>query len=319
MDETDRDGEPVPARDSSGRLQVPTVSGDLEIARGPDLPSVADDGPGGVGSPRGAQGAWARWLLAVLCSASLGWLAHRIVAESTPWNGTARSIQAAGSPTHTAPGAGARASGAGAAQSGGELGGNAAQPDGPVVDVQGDVRNPGVYRLSAGARVGDAVRAAGGFLHPEDARWLNEAAPLDDGQEVVVPGPGHLPGGTAGSADPSETTGAGGGTAPPRAGDSAGHTPAPGDESFSTAATVQGGAAPAEAVPAPAAGAKIDLNTADEKTLETLPGIGPTRANAILTWRQQHGRFHTVAELQNVPGIGTVLYGRIEPFVTVLP
>ena len=51
-------------------------------------------------------------------------------------------------------------------------------------------------------------------------------------------------------------------------------------------------------------GEVIDLNTADEYDLQRLPGIGETRARAILSYREEHGPFRSVDELDNVEGIG---------------
>jgi competence protein ComEA len=66
-----------------------------------------------------------------------------------------------------------------------------------------------------------------------------------------------------------------------------------------------------------ATGATVDLNRAGQPQLEELPGIGPVTAQAILTWRQQHGRFTRVEELQEVDGIGPKTYAQIAPHVRV--
>ena len=66
----------------------------------------------------------------------------------------------------------------------------------------------------------------------------------------------------------------------------------------------------------PATGA-LDLNRANQSQLEELPGVGPVTAQAILTWRQQHGRFSRIEELQEVDGIGPKTYAQIAPHVRV--
>jgi competence protein ComEA len=63
--------------------------------------------------------------------------------------------------------------------------------------------------------------------------------------------------------------------------------------------------------------ATLDLNRANQTQLEELPGIGPVTAGAILTWRQQHGRFSRIEELQEVDGIGPKTYAQIAPHVRV--
>jgi competence protein ComEA len=150
-------------------------------------------------------------------------------------------------------------------------GADAAPPDstattaGAIVDVAGAVHHPGVYRLSAGARVDDALRRAGGPTAHADLDPVNLAAPVADGQQIVVPRHGH--GAVA--------------VAP------AGAASAP-------------GAPPTPTAPA----APIDLNSATAEQLDTLDGVGPATAQKILEYRTQHGRFHSVEELLQVSGIG---------------
>ena len=64
-------------------------------------------------------------------------------------------------------------------------------------------------------------------------------------------------------------------------------------------------------------GDRIDLNAADAKTLCTLPGIGETRAQAILKYRKEHGNFEKTEDLMKVPGIKEGLYEQIKEFVVV--
>ena len=65
------------------------------------------------------------------------------------------------------------------------------------------------------------------------------------------------------------------------------------------------------------AGGQIDVNTADSGQLQALPGIGPSKAAAILQYRSQHGAFKAVSELDNVPGIGPATMANLTPLVTV--
>jgi competence protein ComEA len=66
-----------------------------------------------------------------------------------------------------------------------------------------------------------------------------------------------------------------------------------------------------------APGGKVDLNTATPEVLETLPGIGPAKTRDIIAYRQQHGGFRTVEELDNVKGIGPATMARLQPLCTV--
>jgi competence protein ComEA len=150
-----------------------------------------------------------------------------------------------------------------------------------VVHVVGQVKRPGLVRLAPGARVADAIAAAGGAKSTADLSLLNLARPVVDGEQVHVPRPGESPavGAGAGAAGGAGAVGAGGGGA--------------------------GG------------GGLVNLNTADLAALDTLPGVGPVLAQRILDWRAEHGRFTSVEELGEVSGIGEKLYAQIRPKVTV--
>ena len=155
-----------------------------------------------------------------------------------------------------------------------------ARPTGPVasrssagllvVDVAGEVRRPGVYRVPAGSRVDTAVQQAGGVTSHAESTAVNLAMPLHDGQQVVVP----RRGGAAIVAGAGGTTAAGGGAS------TAGASP---------------GSAPAQ---------PISLSTATVEQLDTLDGIGPTLAARIIQYRDAHGGFRSVDELRQVSGIG---------------
>jgi competence protein ComEA len=149
-----------------------------------------------------------------------------------------------------------------------------------VVDVAGKVHHPGVYRLPDGARVDDALRAAGGPLAGVSLDSLNLAAKLVDGEQVPV---GVRP--AAG--------GAGAGAAPPGAGG------IPGSGASSSAAS------------------PVDVNTATLEQLETLPGVGPVLAQHILDWRDAHGSFTSVDQLQDVSGIGPAKFADLKGLVTL--
>jgi competence protein ComEA len=152
-----------------------------------------------------------------------------------------------------------------------------------VVHVAGAVVSPGVRRLPPGSRVIDAIDAAGGALPDADLPRINLAALLVDGQQVYVPMPGEQPPVAAGA-------GVSGGAGP------------------------GGGAASAEnAVP----GALVDLNTATAEQLDTLPGVGPSTAAAIIAYRDQNGPFTSVDQLLDVRGIGEAKLEQLRDLVSV--
>lgn len=152
------------------------------------------------------------------------------------------------------------------------------------VHVVGAVRKPGVYELREGARVIDAVRAAGGMARSADATAVNLARSLTDGEQLVVPKRGEATAGTG------TATGAG---------------------------PASGGGGAAAAGGTSAAGAMVNINLAGAGELDSLPGIGPVLAERIVDYREQHGPFRTVRDLMKVSGIGSKKFESLEPHVTV--
>jgi competence protein ComEA len=155
---------------------------------------------------------------------------------------------------------------------------------GLVVDVAGAVLHPGIYHLSAGSRVADAITAAGGFGPRVDAlaaQALNLAAPLTDGIQVRVPSrddaTAHATGapGTGGGGSGGGGSGSGGGP-----------------------------------------GGSVDLNTATAAELDTLPGIGPVTAAKIIASREGQA-FSAVAELQTRKLVGASTFAKLAGLVTV--
>ena len=148
-----------------------------------------------------------------------------------------------------------------------------------TVHVAGQVASPGVYAIPSGGRVADAVIAAGGTASEADLEQVNLAARVSDGERVYVPKKGEAPPVVLGGA-PGAPASATGGKAPP-------------------------------------AGGPVDLNTATAEQLEALPGVGPATSKAILAYRSSHGRFRSVTELLEVPGIGPAKLEALRPLVRV--
>ncbi len=162
------------------------------------------------------------------------------------------------------------------------------QPTGPdgadvsagtlYVHVSGAVARPGLYRLEGGARLVDAVAAAGGFAEDADDAGVNLARPVSDGEQVVVPVKG------AAAAAGSGTSGVGG------------------------LGTAGGGGA---------GDARVNLNTATVAELDILPRVGPAIAQRIVDWRATNGRFSAVDDLLSVPGIGEKMLESLRPLVVL--
>lgn len=211
-------------------------------------------------------------------------LAIRILWAERVSDGQVPSDSAAGSPGSTGPsrrGVTVSPVESGSTRATGVLsGGSTAGPTEVVVHVVGQVARPGLVRLRQGARVADAIDAAGGARSGADVAALNLARVVVDGEQVYVPKPGE--------AFPPASAGGGSGGGP------------------------SGGGGPDGT-----GGGVVNLNTADLATLDTLPGVGPVLAQRIVDWRAEHGRFSSVDELGEVSGIGDKLMAQLRPKVTV--
>jgi competence protein ComEA len=151
-----------------------------------------------------------------------------------------------------------------------------------MVYVCGAVRSPGVVRLPAGARVTDALELAGGPTAKAELAAVNLAAPVADGQQILVPERG----------------------APVVA-----SAPAPSGSSGSAlGVTSAGGTTP---------GALINLNTASLEELDALDGVGPSTAQKIIDYRTENGGFKTIDEIKEVPGIGDAKFAAMKDQITV--
>ena len=152
-----------------------------------------------------------------------------------------------------------------------------------MAQISGAVMVPGVYPIGAGDRLLDLVTAAGGFTPFADLSGINLSVRVQD--EVRY----HIPA--------FAEAGGGGGTAGVGvSGQAVDRDPAAGD-----------------------GGGRVDLNAASAEELESLPGIGPSLAGAIVAYREANGPFDGVDDLDDVPGIGPKTLENIRPLVVALP
>lgn len=152
-----------------------------------------------------------------------------------------------------------------------------------MVDIKGAVQNPYVYTMQAEQRVIDVIHRAGGLLETASTDSINLAQKVYDGMVVYVPTEEEAESGLG-----WESLNANSIQHP------AGHQSQVG---FSSA--------------------KININTASAAELESLPGIGPSRAKAIITYREERGHFSTPEDIMNVSGIGSKIFANLKDKIDV--
>lgn len=166
------------------------------------------------------------------------------------------------------------------------------QPEMIYVDVCGAVANPGVFQLAAGSRVFQAIEAAGGYLPEAVQNCVNRAGVLTDGQQLYILTQEEM---ERQGLDPAEMAGASDGQMNGSAGT--------GQNTGMTAQVQQDN--------------RININTADEAQLTTLTGIGATRAQAIIAYREENGPFAAIEDIMNVQGIKEGTFAKIKDEIVV--
>ena len=149
-----------------------------------------------------------------------------------------------------------------------------------MVHITGEVRKTGILTLPEGARIADAVEAAGGETKEADLNAINLAYVLQDGQKIYIPNKNEE------------------------------------QEEKAYITTENGNNIVSQPDNSSKGGStKVNINEASQSELETLPGIGPSIASRIIEYREQNGKFSKIEDLQNVKGIGDAKFANIKDYV----
>ena len=187
-------------------------------------------------------------------------------------------------------------------------GADSGEPELIYVFVCGAVAQEGVYELPAGSRVYQAVEAAGGYAADADTSYINQADPVTDAQKLEIPTVEEAEKLREEAALAAENrqaeTDAESGSGPDGA--AAGYA-------NNGAGQMNNSAGQAD----DAAARLININTADEAALQTLPGIGAAKAASIVRYREANGGFSSIEEIKKVSGIGDITYENIKGCITV--
>lgn len=153
------------------------------------------------------------------------------------------------------------------------------------VDIGGEVAAPGVYEVTEGTRLFEVINRAGGLTEEADIDVINRAETVYDGQKILI-------------ASYEETK-----NGKNSAGTSSGQTAGNGAGSAQDADNTDG--------------EKVNINTADSAELQSIPGIGPSKADRIIEYRNMQGRFNTIDDIKNISGIGNKTFESIKKYIVV--
>lgn len=162
------------------------------------------------------------------------------------------------------------------------------------VHVSGAVNNPGVVELEENSRVGDAIEKAGGVTGEASTDTINLAGLLEDGIKIHIPTKQEME--QAKLAEETQETQ---------------------NESTNIITDTTGSRTNSSANSSSKTTSKININTATQTELETLPGIGPATATKIIAYREENGKFKSIEEIKEVSGIGDSKYEKIKDLIKV--
>ena len=147
-----------------------------------------------------------------------------------------------------------------------------------MVHIDGEVVTPGIISLKAGSRIADAIQACGGTTDISDISKINLAYELKDGQKVYIPSIYDVE-----------------------------------DVEY-----IQNDAGNNVIIPdSSSSSALVNINSATQAELETLPGIGPSTAAKIIDYRNKNGDFKNIEDIMDVSGIGESKFNNIKDYICI--
>ena len=164
------------------------------------------------------------------------------------------------------------------------------------VDIKGAVRNPGVYELETGSVVNDLIKASGGLMSNADTSNLNLSKKLANEMVIIVY-----------TKDEVKEM---------KQSDKLGDANII-DDLNENSSIIGGSSESSKKNTTSKTSGKVNLNTASKEELETLNGIGSSKAESIIQYRSTCGAFRTIEDIKNISGIGDAVYAKIKDYITV--
>lgn len=169
-----------------------------------------------------------------------------------------------------------------------------------AIDIKGAVKNPGVYQLEEDNRILDAIEKSGGFLENADTTTINLSKKLEDEMVIIIYTKEEIASFKEAEqrANKVDTT-----CICPK---------------IENAACIKEAVTNYPSSTQPKQENKtVSLNHGSAADFETLPGIGPSKASAIISYREEHGNFSSIEEIKNVSGIGEATFEKIKTYLTL--
>ena len=164
---------------------------------------------------------------------------------------------------------------------------------GIMVYITGEVKNPGIYELEENSRIKDVIEEAGGLKETADITDINLATILQDEDKITIPTKDK-------TMEEKQNTERIQSNKQSKTTEKSQNT-----TSISTNTTGKN------------QNTKVNINTATQTELETLPGIGPSIASKIVSYRKENGKFKSIEEIKKVSGIGESKYANIKGLIKV--
>ena len=165
-----------------------------------------------------------------------------------------------------------------------------------TVDIKGAITSPGVYEVEEGKRIQDVIQLANGLKDNADVSLINLSKKVEDEMVIVIYTKEEILAFQEKKNSSSSSTPI---------------TECPEEPIINDACISEGLSENQESVETK----KVSINQSDLATLMTLPGIGESKAQAIISYREQNGGFQSLEQLKNVSGIGEAVYAKLEAFI----
>lgn len=157
-----------------------------------------------------------------------------------------------------------------------------------IIYIAGAIKNEGVYELDENSRIADCIEKAGGLTEDANLQDINLAYMLEDGMKIYIPKNSE-----SNNHDNTES-----------------NATTENDKREVTVKNIENKNSKTQNV-------KININTATQTELETLPGIGSSTALKIINYRKENGKFKSIEDIKNVNGIGDSKYNKIKDMIKI--